>query len=52
MRPSYLPVQYEHCPYCGSVLNIWGQCMDCISMMTRPNTGGTNEQSQAAWDAF
>lgn len=29
MRPSYLPVQYEHCPYCGGIMNIWGHCMDC-----------------------
>lgn len=21
MRPSYLPVQYEHCPYCGGIMS-------------------------------
>ena len=26
MRPSYLPVQYEHCPYCGGILNVFGDC--------------------------
>lgn len=29
MRPSYLPVQYEHCPYCGGILNVFGDCVDC-----------------------
>lgn len=29
MRPSYLPVQYEHCPYCGGIINVFGNCMDC-----------------------
>ena len=29
MRGSYLPVQYEHCPYCGGILNVFGDCVDC-----------------------
>lgn len=29
MKPSYLPVQYEHCPYCGGIINVFGGCMDC-----------------------
>lgn len=29
MGPSYLPVQYEHCPYCGGILNVFGDCVDC-----------------------
>lgn len=29
MRLSYLPVQYEHCPYCGGIINVFGDCMDC-----------------------
>ena len=24
MRPSYLPV-----PYCGGIINVFGNCMDC-----------------------